>query len=215
MLSHRSRVVSARRKESFLRRKTGFPQRLTAPLPRSLQYLNTQAFTRHTNALVLDPRDLGSVGGTLAVWGETKQGNGMQVCLSVCLSCLPACRYICLVCVFVLPLRVAGGAAVGWCVCWTRKKESPQNAAGTALWPPISCRRATGLADSLLSRIRRYVRSRWCCSKWRFYHGQFTCGRCERRDRRAACLPEFRSSDKPGWHLLWTGRQVYGRLCEV
>lgn len=36
-----------------------------------------QAFTRHTNALVLDPRELGNIGGTLAVWsgGNTKDND--------------------------------------------------------------------------------------------------------------------------------------------
>lgn len=38
-----------------------------------------QAFTRHTNALVLDPRDLASVGGTMAKWGDgSNSGNNMQ-----------------------------------------------------------------------------------------------------------------------------------------
>eukprot|EP00903_Cladosiphon_okamuranus_P007831 g7577.t1 len=55
------------------------PYKLRVPLaPAEGLVLESQAFTRHTNALVLDPRDLGSIGGTLAVWGETKQGNGMQ-----------------------------------------------------------------------------------------------------------------------------------------
>ncbi|CAN0133236.1 unnamed protein product [Scytosiphon promiscuus] len=55
------------------------PYKLRVPLaPAEGLVLESQAFTRHTNALVLDPRDLASVGGTLAVWGETKEGNGMQ-----------------------------------------------------------------------------------------------------------------------------------------
>ncbi|CAN0298399.1 unnamed protein product, partial [Ectocarpus sp. 8 AP-2014] len=55
------------------------PYKLRVPLaPAEGLVLESQAFTRHTNALVLDPRDLGSIGGTLAVWGESKEGNAMK-----------------------------------------------------------------------------------------------------------------------------------------
>lgn len=37
-----------------------------------------QAFTRHANALVLDPRDLKSVAGTLTRWMNGEGGNAMQ-----------------------------------------------------------------------------------------------------------------------------------------
>lgn len=39
---------------------------------------SNQAFTRNSNALVIDPRDLSSLGGTLAVWTSAGDGINMQ-----------------------------------------------------------------------------------------------------------------------------------------